>query len=255
MPRTTTISVTQYFLVIIFIFICLGLSYIIYFHSHTLAHTLAHSYYQIETIDSIKLKGNTAVQNCDIWRQNLDEEIRHQMQRTKKKFEWKSETKLTSSSNQSKDAGYNINNVNETPQMKWKVFISLTEDPYEESVTWIQTNGSMFDRLQQFNKALNDFRYAFLAHRTNMIWNDVNKHINVVWGNSDDFLSALSNFKNVKTIGLSWKGNHITDNLLVQKYYSWTSSELLCKWINTPGETLKKRANGYGGVGVSWPTG
>lgn len=119
----------------------------------------------------------------------------------------------------------------------------------------VGANGDIPTRICLFNTALERLRVELLGSETltdvNLTWN-INRwtisspdRIQVLYEWSDNFLQALTNYPQIKTVLLPWKQqvsneewSSLSDstNLLIRDYYLSTASDPLCTWIETPGK-------------------
>lgn len=121
----------------------------------------------------------------------------------------------------------------------------LESTPYPPMI--VKSTGAFLDRVRSYNAAIAAVSAEILKRRGYGAWRDVAdpEHLNVVWGNTDDFLERLSEHVAARTILLPWmehsrsEWSSLTDrsNVLVNKYYAWSSTPPLCAWIQTPGFT------------------
>lgn len=119
--------------------------------------------------------------------------------------------------------------------------------PFRASV--VQTCGNIINRILQLNVALDSIRMQKLkTHRKTTDWNIssvANLTLLAEW--KEDYFQSLSNFSQVTLIILPWvrnqhekanKWSSLKDdtNLPIKQYYESTASDLLCSWIETPGQ-------------------
>ncbi|ELU07390.1 hypothetical protein CAPTEDRAFT_199057 [Capitella teleta] len=123
---------------------------------------------------------------------------------------------------------------------KWSLELSYT--PYRAYV--VRDNETFLERVQNYNEAIAKLREQLWSVRKHTEWRPPAKDISVLWGSADDFLIKLSNFTQIMTVVLPWKGapqpwSSLEDhqNILVQEYYPWLATEPLCLWIETPAFT------------------
>ena len=111
----------------------------------------------------------------------------------------------------------------------------------------VKATGAFLDRVRAYNAAIAAVSAEILKRRGYGPWRDVADptHLNVVWGNTDDFLERVSEHAGVRTVLLSWIDDSRSDwsslddrsNVLVNEYYAWSATPPLCAWIQTPGFT------------------
>jgi len=122
-----------------------------------------------------------------------------------------------------------------------------------ESATYppviVRATGAFVDRVRAYNAAIATLGAETLARRGYGPWRDVADpaRLNVVWGNTDDFLERLSQHAAVTTVVLPWwtqesagsRWSSLEDrsNVLVNEYFAWSATAPLCAWIVTPGFT------------------
>lgn len=113
----------------------------------------------------------------------------------------------------------------------------------------IKSNATFLDRVHDFNVAITQVKEEIEKHRGYREWEDVKQpnELQVIWGNIDDFLQRLADHKEVITLVLpwvatfeswsNWDSSHDFSNVLVREYFTWSASQPLCEWIETPGFT------------------
>ena len=113
----------------------------------------------------------------------------------------------------------------------------------------VKATGAFLDRIRAYNAAIAAASAEILQRRGYGPWRDVAdpEHLNVVWGNTDDFLERLVEQPRVKTVllawfdstksGSAWSSLQDPSNVLVNQYYQWSATLPLCAWIRTPGFT------------------
>jgi len=121
----------------------------------------------------------------------------------------------------------------------------LESSPYPPVI--VRATGAFLDRVRAYNAAIAAVGAEILKRRGYGPWRDVADpdHLNVVWGNTDDFLERVSQHGRVKTVLLPWADDSGSvwsslddrSNVLVKKYYAWSATPPLCAWIQTPGFT------------------
>ena len=121
----------------------------------------------------------------------------------------------------------------------------LESTPYPPMI--VKATGVFLDRVRAYNEAIAALGAEIMKRRGYAPWRDVAdpEHLNVVWGNTDDFLERLSQHGRVKTVllpwlddlGSGWSSLDDRSNVLVKKYYAWSATPPLCAWIQTPGFT------------------
>ena len=224
-------------ILVILLITCAALLYILYYHSYTLSQGFANSYYKVKSYESVETSNFVSDRNDDAWGHKMVDEIRRQMNsHAYDKHEWKSKLVQQTYS----EPNVKAKQPEENPKLKWKIIFNLTEPASEQSIDWIQTQGNFLARVKAYNKALNVIRETHITQRKEMMWQDIDNHVDVIWGNRDDFFLALKKYEHIQTIGLPWliidNVEEENPNMLLQTYYKWTGSDALCKWINTPGK-------------------
>jgi len=121
----------------------------------------------------------------------------------------------------------------------------LESAPYPPMM--VKATGAFLDRVRAYNAAIVAAGAEIMKRRGYRPWRDVADpaHLNVVWGNTDDFLERVSQHGGVKTVllpwvddsGSVWSSLDDRSNVLVKKYYAWSATPPLCAWIQTPGFT------------------
>ncbi len=116
---------------------------------------------------------------------------------------------------------------------------------------WVYSDGALTfkNRIKNYVNKIEEVRSELVSARTGSNWTDLDKNIEVLWCNQDDFLKTIVQKHHlVKTVALSWhpwkintqmKWTSLGDvsNLLIQKYNEWSGSERLCQMIRSPGYT------------------
>ena len=102
----------------------------------------------------------------------------------------------------------------------------------------VKSNGSQSDRLKEYTEEVKNQRIITLQRKKRIIWEDLAEPLNVVAGNSIDFLQTVSNLEIAKIIVLPWldvsrKSEKESRHLLIEKFYSWYGSSHLCKYLTT----------------------
>ena len=125
----------------------------------------------------------------------------------------------------------------------------LESSPYPPLI--VNATVAFLDRVRAYNKAIATLGDEILRRRGYRPWRDVAApaDLDVVWGNTDDFLERLSRRPAVKTVilpwteqldrsaGSPWSSLDDRSNVLVNEYFEWSSTAPLCAWITTPGFT------------------
>ena len=124
----------------------------------------------------------------------------------------------------------------------------LEASPYPPLI--VRATGAAFlDRVRAYNAAIASAGAEILKQRGYGPWRDVadSARLNVVWGNTDDFLERVSEQAAIRTVLLAWSDDDLPgsawssledrSNVLVKKYFAWSATPPLCAWIQTPGFT------------------
>jgi len=111
----------------------------------------------------------------------------------------------------------------------------------------VKTTGAFVDRVRAYNAAIAAVSAEILKRRGYGPWRDVADpaSLNVIWGNTDDFLERVLDQAGVKTVFLPWMDHSRSawsslddrSNVLVNEYYAWSATPPLCAWIQTQGFT------------------
>lgn len=130
---------------------------------------------------------------------------------------------------------------NSKPQVK------QISKPYPATV--VQTCGNIINRIRQFNAALDSIRMHVLkTHPKTTEWNISSAgSLTLLAEWKEDYFQALSNFSQVTLVILPWVRNQHENastwsslkddsNLPINQYYESSGSDLLCSWIETPGQ-------------------
>ena len=218
---------------------CLCLCYILYYHSYTLSHGLTQSYYKVKLIDQ---KDHLSYIHNSIKDVEMAVEIRRQMnqQVIGNRFQWPQADKNTENfkdvimpkmSNENKDIS---KEPVENPRIKWKILTNQSHIETNYTIDWFNATGDFLSQVEQFNMHLSNLRHKRKEERLDLSWRDIDAHVEMIWANRDDFFTALSRYSDfVHTVALP---SHADFDVLVQKYFPWTGSATLCRWIRTEGE-------------------
>lgn len=126
-------------------------------------------------------------------------------------------------------------------------FSGFTGKPYPPYL--IKSSGTFLNRVHDFNVAITQVKEEIEKHRGYREWQDVKQpnELQVIWGSVDDFLQRLSDHKEVMTLVLPWVASfelwsrwdstNDFSNVLIKEYFTWSASQPLCEWIETPGFT------------------
>jgi len=131
--------------------------------------------------------------------------------------------------------------VRRKPRVNGTTLADLASAPYPPLI--VKATGAFLDRVRVYNEAIATLSAEILKRRGFGPWRDVAdpERLNVVWGNTDDFLERLSQHDRAKTVLLPWSddsgSNSQRSNALVGHYYAWSATSPLCAWIMTPGFT------------------
>ena len=107
---------------------------------------------------------------------------------------------------------------------------------------WLDPAGSVFDRLDQYIRKIEEIRQQVWRERRNHPWTDMSltKEITVIDPAEPHYLRNMTIFSHVLTVflrfadtkkGLFWNSFTDNSNLLIQEYYEWAADPRLCRFM------------------------